>query len=217
MRNMTQEQQTSDAEMANQDHQQGAPINTEKDTERAVELLRKLKQQATHQRQDPDAMERIKLLSDTLDSDLFKSVCQVYDQIYATANITGTSDLKAAASAKATVAVFAASIGHSHPRTVELSREDEGLGFNVMSFDGSAVFISHITPGGVADKHGGVRRGDQLMSINGISLKDTDHIKAVELLKTSKGRVTLVLKYMPALLSQIEASYAIKQQQAQHQ
>lgn len=224
MRDMAQqEQQTNEANLVNQNLEQHLqrppPINTEKDTERAVELLRKLKQQATHHsyRQDSAAMERLDLLSKALDSDLFKSVCQVYDQIYDTANITGSSELKAAASAKATVAVFSASIGHSHPRTVELPKTDEGLGFNVMSFDGSGVFISQITPGGVADKHGGLRRGDQLISIDGINVENTDHIKAVELLKAAKGRVTLVLKHMPALLSQIEASYAIKQQQQQKQ
>jgi len=161
-------------------------------------------------------MEELNLLERALDSDLFKSVCQVYDQIYDTANITGSSELKASASAKATVAVFSASISHSHLRVVELRKTDEGLGFNVMSFDGSAVFISQITPGGVADQHGGLRRGDQLISIDGINVENVDHIKAVELLKAAKGQVTLVVKYMPALLSQIEASYAIKQQQNQH-
>lgn len=200
-----------------QQQQQQPPICTEKDAERAVELLRKLRQQATHHsyRQDPVALEQLDLLGRALDSDLFKSVCQVYDQIYDTANITGSSELKASASAKATVAVFSASIGHSHPRTVELPKTDEGLGFNVMSFDSSAVFISQITPGGVADKHGGLRRGDQLISINGMNVENADHIKAVELLKAAKGRVTLMLRYMPTLLSQIEASYEAKKRRHQ--
>lgn len=213
--NSNQEHQQQQSQQTSQQPQQ-PPICTEKDAERAVELLRKLRQQATNSyKQNPVAMEQLDLLSRALDSDLFKSVCQVYDQIYDTANITGSSELKASASAKATVAVFSASIGHSHPRTVELPKTDEGLGFNVMSFDGSAVFISQITPGGVADKHGGLRRGDQLISINGENVEDADHIEAVELLKAAKGRVTLVLKYMPTLLSQIEASYAVKQQQQQ--
>lgn len=195
-------------------------ICTEKDAERAVELLRKLRQQASYHnypKSNPTAMEQLDLLERALESDLFKSVCQVYDQIYDTANISGSSELKASASAKATVAVFSASIGHNHPRTVELSKTDESLGFNVMSFDGSAVFISRITQGGMADTHGGLRRGDQLISINGINVENEDHIRAVELLKAASGRVTLVVKYMPGLLNQIEASYAIKQQQQQPQ
>lgn len=193
-------------------------ICTEKDAERAVELLRKLRQQASYHnyKSDPGATEQLELLERALDSDLFKSVCQVYDQIYDTANISGSSELKAAASAKATVAVFSASIGHSHPRVVELPETDEGFGFNVMSLDNSAVFISRITPRGVADKHGGLRRGDQLISINGINVENEDHKRAVELLKAAKGRVSLVVKYMPGFLNQIESSYAVKRQQ-QHQ
>lgn len=198
-----------------QEEQQQQPICTEKDTARAVELLRKLRQQASYHnyKGNPAAMEQLDLLERALDSDLFKSVCQVYDQIYDTANITGSSELKASASAKATVAVFSASIGHSHPRTVELPKTDSGLGFNVMSFDGSGVFVSRITSGGIADKHGGLRRGDQLISIDGVNVENEDHIRAVELLKAAKGQVSLVVKYMPVLLNQIEETYALKQQQ----
>lgn len=195
--------------------QEYPPVCTELDAEKAVGLLRKLRQQASYHshKNNAVALEQLELLEKTLDSDLFKSVCKVYDQIYDTANISGTSDLKASASAKATVAVFSASVGHNHPRTVELPKTEEGLGFNVMSFDGSAVFVSRITPGGVADQNGGLRRGDQLISINGINVEHEDHIRAVELLKASQGQVTLVVKYQPGLLNQIEASYAIKQQQ----
>jgi len=219
MRDMAQDQQslTNNGGLSGSQDQQA--VCTEKDAEKAVELLRKLRQQAVYHkyRTNPVAMEQLDLLERAFDSDLFKSVCQVYDQIYDTANISGSSELKASASAKATVAVFSASIGHSHPRTVELPKTEEGLGFNVMSFDGSAVFISRITQGGVADQHGGLRRGDQLISINGINVENEDHIKAVELLKAARGRVSLVVKYMPGLLNQIEASYATKQQQLQNQ
>lgn len=189
-------------------------ICTEKDASRAVELLRKLRQQASYHnyKNNPSAMEQLDLLERAMDSDLFKSVCQVYDQIYDTANISGSSELKASASAKATVAVFAASIKHSHPRVVELPKTDEGIGFNVLSFDGSPVLISQIKPGGVADEHGGLRRGDQIVSINGINVEKEDHKTVVNLLNAAVGRVTLVVKYMPGLFSQIESGYAIKQQ-----
>ena len=32
----------------------------------------------------------------------------------------------------------------------------------------SPIYISRIIPGGVADLHGGLRRGDQLLSVNGV-------------------------------------------------
>lgn len=71
---------------------------------------------------------------------------------------------------QATVAAFAASEGHSHPRVVELPKTDEGLGFNVMGGkeQNSPIYISRIIPGGVAEKHGGLKRGDQLLSVNGV-------------------------------------------------
>ena len=73
-------------------------------------------------------------------------------------------------SSQATVAAFAASEGHSHPRVVELPKTEEGLGFNVMGGkeQNSPIYISRIIPGGVAERHGGLKRGDQLLSVNGV-------------------------------------------------
>jgi len=73
-------------------------------------------------------------------------------------------------SCQATVAAFAASEGHAHPRVVELPKTAEGLGFNVMGGkeQNSPIYISRIIPGGVADRHGNLKRGDQLMSVNGV-------------------------------------------------
>lgn len=71
---------------------------------------------------------------------------------------------------KATVAAFTASEGHAHPRVVELPKTDEGLGFNIMGGkeQNSPIYISRVIPGGVADRHGGLKRGDQLLSVNGV-------------------------------------------------
>jgi protein lin-7 len=71
---------------------------------------------------------------------------------------------------KATVAAFAAAQGNAHPRVVELPKTSEGLGFNVMGGkeQHSPIYISRIIPGGVADRNGDLRRGDQLLSVNGV-------------------------------------------------
>ncbi len=68
------------------------------------------------------------------------------------------------------MAAFAASEGHAHPRVVELPKTEEGLGFNVMGGkeQNSPIYISRIIPGGVADRQGGLKRGDQLLSVNGV-------------------------------------------------
>lgn len=71
---------------------------------------------------------------------------------------------------QATVAAFAASEGHAHPRVVELPKTEEGLGFNIMGGkeQNSPIYISRVIPGGVADRQGGLKRGDQLLSVNGV-------------------------------------------------
>ena len=48
--------------------------------------------------------------------------------------------------------------------------------------------------GGVADRHGSLKRGDQLLSVNGVSVEGEHHEKAVELLKAAKGSVKLVVR-----------------------
>ena len=58
----------------------------------------------------------------------------------------------------------------AHPRVVELPKTEEGLGFNIMGGkeQNSPIYISRIIPGGIADRHGGLKRGDQLLSVNGV-------------------------------------------------
>ena len=53
---------------------------------------------------------------------------------------------------------------------VELPKTEEGLGFNIMGGkeQNSPIYISRVIPGGVADRQGGLKRGDQLLSVNGV-------------------------------------------------
>ena len=105
-----------------------------------------------------------------MQSDFLRAVREVYEHVYETVEMGGSPDVRASATAKATIAAFAASEGHAHPRVVELPKTDEGLGFNVMGGreQNSPIYISRIIPGGVADRQGGLKRGDQLLSVNGV-------------------------------------------------
>ncbi|CAH8529808.1 unnamed protein product [Schistosoma bovis] len=134
---------------------------------------------------------------------------EVYEHIYTTVDINGSEEVKASATAKATVAAFAASEGHAHPRVIELPKTNDGLGFNVMGGkeQNSPIYISRIIPGGVADRHGGLKRGDQLLSVNGISVESEHHERAVELLKLARGTVKLVVRYTPRILEEMEARF----------
>lgn len=134
------------------------------DIKRSVELLEKL------QKSGEVPATKLAALQKVLQSDFLNAVREVYEHVYETVDIQGSQDVRASATAKATVAAFAASEGHAHPRVVELPKTDEGLGFNVMGGkeQNSPIYISRIIPGGVADRHGGLKRGDQLLSVNGV-------------------------------------------------
>ena len=99
---------------------------------------------------------------------------------------------------------------------VELPKTEEGLGFNVMGGkeQNSPIYISRIIPGGVADRHGGLKRGDQLLSVNGVSVEGEHHEKAVELLKAAPASVKLVVRYTPkvgaALLKKLQSEISAK-------
>lgn len=116
---------------------------------------------------------------------------------------------------------------------MELPKTEEGLGFNVMGGkeQNSPIYISRIIPGGVAERHGGLKRGDQLLSVNGVvrnsrakmappgvvlfnvttivwqSVEGEHHEKAVELLKAAKDSVKLVVRYTPKVLEEMEARF----------
>lgn len=72
-------------------------------------------------------------------------------------------------------------------RTVVLQKGNSGLGFNIVGGeDGEGIFISFILAGGPADQSGELRRGDQIISVNGINLRTATHEEAAQALKVSK-------------------------------
>ncbi|XP_064149232.1 protein lin-7 homolog B [Loxodonta africana] len=173
------------------------------DVSRAVELLERLQRSGELPPQKLQALQRV------LQSRFCSAIREVYEQLYDTLDITGSAEIRAHATAKATVAAFTASEGHAHPRVVELPKTDEGLGFNIMGGkeQNSPIYISRVIPGGVADRHGGLKRGDQLLSVNGVSVEGEQHEKAVELLKAAQGSVKLVVRYTPRVLEEMEARF----------
>lgn len=177
-----------------------SPLNLEGDIQRAIVLLDRLR--TTSEIPETKLLE----LQRILQSDFFHAVREVYEKIYDTVQITGSPEVRANATAKATVAAFAASEGHSHPRVVELPKTAEGLGFNVMGGreQNCPIYISRIIPNGIAWKHGGLKKGDQLLSVNGVSVENEYHEKAVELLKQAQDSVKLVVRYSPQVLIEME-------------
>ncbi|XP_031786761.1 protein lin-7 homolog C-like isoform X1 [Nasonia vitripennis] len=187
----------------------GESLNLERDIKRSIELLDKLQKNLHSLTGGEIPVTKLAALQKVLQSDFFSAVREVYEHIYDTVDIQGSQDVRASATAKATVAAFAASEGHAHPRVVELPKTDEGLGFNVMGGkeQNSPIYISRIIPGGVADRHGGLKRGDQLLSVNGVCVEGENHEKAVELLKQAQNSVKLVVRYTPRVLEEMELRF----------
>nr|XP_005163726.1 discs large homolog 1-like protein isoform X8 [Danio rerio] len=92
------------------------------------------------------------------------------------------------------------------PRKVVLHRGTTGLGFNIVGGeDGEGIFISFILAGGPADLCGELRKGDRLVSVNGIDLRGATHEQAAAALKNAGQTVTIVAQYRPEEYSRFEA------------
>lgn len=74
-----------------------SPLNLEKDIERALVLIDRLRTTSEIPETKLSELQRI------LQSDFFHSVLEVYEKIYETVQITGSPEVRANATAKATV------------------------------------------------------------------------------------------------------------------
>ncbi|KAH9383335.1 hypothetical protein HPB48_024550 [Haemaphysalis longicornis] len=84
------------------------------------------------------------------------------------------------------------------PRKVVLAKGPTGLGFNIVGGeDGEGIFISFILAGAPADASGELRRGDQILSVNGVDLRHATHEQAAAALKGAGHTVTMVVQYRP--------------------
>ncbi|XP_057666210.1 disks large 1 tumor suppressor protein isoform X31 [Diorhabda carinulata] len=101
-------------------------------------------------------------------------------------------------------------------RTVVLQKGNSGLGFNIVGGeDGEGIFISFILAGGPADLSGELRRGDQILSVNGVNLRNATHEEAALALKGTSQTVSVVVQYRPEEYNRFEAKiHDLKQQMA---
>ncbi|KAJ8278319.1 hypothetical protein GJAV_G00086340 [Gymnothorax javanicus] len=92
------------------------------------------------------------------------------------------------------------------PRKVVLHRGCTGLGFNIVGGeDGEGIFISFILAGGPADLCGELRKGDRIVSVNGVDLRSATHEQAAAALKNAGQTVTIITQYRPEEYSRFEA------------
>ncbi|XP_069603404.1 disks large homolog 3 isoform X6 [Ranitomeya imitator] len=92
------------------------------------------------------------------------------------------------------------------PRKIILHKGSTGLGFNIVGGeDGEGIFVSFILAGGPADLSGELRRGDRILSVNGVNLRSATHEQAAAALKRAGQTVTIVAQYRPEEYSRFES------------
>lgn len=83
-------------------------------------------------------------------------------------------------------------------KIIELERGPEGLGFSIVGGHGSPhgdlpIYVKTVFPTGAAARDGRLKRGDQIIAVNGESLVGVAHESAVAMLKRTKGRIILTV------------------------
>ncbi|XP_005046145.1 PREDICTED: disks large homolog 3 isoform X3 [Ficedula albicollis] len=92
------------------------------------------------------------------------------------------------------------------PRKIILHKGSTGLGFNIVGGeDGEGIFVSFILAGGPADLSGELRRGDRILSVNGVNLRNATHEQAAAALKRAGQTGTIIAQYRPTEYSRFES------------
>ncbi|XP_023811894.1 multiple PDZ domain protein-like isoform X2 [Oryzias latipes] len=83
-------------------------------------------------------------------------------------------------------------------KTITLERGSSGLGFSIVGGFGSPhgdlpIYVKTIFNKGAAVEDGRLKRGDQIIAVNGHCLEGVTHAEAVDILKRTKGTVVLTL------------------------
>uniref|UniRef100_A0A8C8X7Q4 InaD-like protein n=1 Tax=Panthera leo TaxID=9689 RepID=A0A8C8X7Q4_PANLE len=84
------------------------------------------------------------------------------------------------------------------PKIITLEKGSEGLGFSIVGGYGSPhgdlpIYVKTIFAKGAAADDGRLKRGDQILAVNGETLEGVTHEQAVAILKHQKGTVTLTV------------------------
>ncbi|XP_033613551.1 multiple PDZ domain protein isoform X5 [Fukomys damarensis] len=94
--------------------------------------------------------------------------------------------------------VFQDDLGPPQCKSIMLDRGPDGLGFSIVGGYGSPhgdlpIYVKTVFAKGAAAEDGRLKRGDQIVAVNGQSLEGVTHEEAVAILKRTKGTVTLMV------------------------
>ncbi|TRZ17325.1 hypothetical protein HGM15179_009774 [Zosterops borbonicus] len=88
--------------------------------------------------------------------------------------------------------IFQDDLGPPQYKTITLDRGPDGLGFSIVGGYGSPhgdlpIYVKTVFAKGAAAEDGRLKRGDQIIAVNGQSLEGVTHEEAVAILKRTKG------------------------------
>ncbi|KAM6034482.1 multiple PDZ domain protein isoform 2-T2 [Chlamydotis macqueenii] len=94
--------------------------------------------------------------------------------------------------------IFQDDLGPPQYKTITLDRGPDGLGFSIVGGYGSPhgdlpIYVKTVFAKGAAAEDGRLKRGDQIIAVNGQTLEGVTHEEAVAILKRTKGTVTLTV------------------------
>ncbi|XP_021538090.1 LOW QUALITY PROTEIN: multiple PDZ domain protein [Neomonachus schauinslandi] len=94
--------------------------------------------------------------------------------------------------------IFQDDLGPPQCKSITLDRGPDGLGFSIVGGYGSPhgdlpIYVKTVFAKGAASEDGRLKRGDQIIAVNGQSLEGMTHEEAVAILKRTKGTVTLMV------------------------
>ncbi|XP_027146407.1 multiple PDZ domain protein-like [Larimichthys crocea] len=121
-------------------------------------------------------------------------------QVVADTNIsaiaTQVESLSSSSSVSANMDTHTAEPEGPRPRSISLEKGSEGLGFSIVGGFGSPhgdlpIYVKTVFSKGAAAVDGRLKRGDQILTVNGESLQGVTHEQAVGILKKQRGTVTL--------------------------
>ncbi|KAL7855657.1 hypothetical protein AOLI_G00192610 [Acnodon oligacanthus] len=97
-----------------------------------------------------------------------------------------------------TSSIFHDDLGPPQCKTISLERGPDGLGFSIVGGFGSPhgdlpIYVKTVFGKGAAAEDGRLKRGDQIIAVNGQSLEGVTHEEAVGILKKTKGTITLTV------------------------
>ncbi|XP_061620288.1 multiple PDZ domain protein isoform X9 [Phyllopteryx taeniolatus] len=112
--------------------------------------------------------------------------------------VTGAAQEQAAGGLPPPSCIFQDDLSPPQYKSITLARGADGLGFSIVGGYGSPhgdlpIYVKTVFGKGAAAEDGRLKRGDQIVAVNGQPLEGVTHEEAVGILKRTKGSVTLTV------------------------